>query len=277
FLNGFPIIPEDLDIADIPAELLYDLNQDLWRESVPDSPLIDALAPISVLRKEYENSSHFMSQIDHLSKEGYGRIRRARGDGDCFYRSLAYAFVDGLLRAPNRAVAAENAISSLKSTMASDQLKMAELFEGSGYDEWLENFTELIEKVTKVDDDRSNELLVLEFFQTPEHSNSTVAYLRFLTSAYIQNSGDSNLIQSMSMEPGQFCKQFVEPLGTYADDFQISALSGAMDISINIAYMDGHKPEVNFILKRPERSEPLLLLFRPGHYDVLVKDSPQVY
>lgn len=42
---------------------------------------------MTVLRAEYEDGSRsFVNQIDYLVSQGYVSVRRARGDGDCFYR-----------------------------------------------------------------------------------------------------------------------------------------------------------------------------------------------
>lgn len=79
--------------------------QNLLEDSVPARALIEDIAPMSVLRAEYENGSQsFVKQIDSLVAKGFDSIRRARGqfvinrspfcrlfmkctgDGDCFYR-----------------------------------------------------------------------------------------------------------------------------------------------------------------------------------------------
>ena len=85
---------------------IYSIPQDLLEDSVPSRPLIDEIAPMSVLRAEYENGApSFVQQIDYLNAQGYQTIRRTKGawrlviysqmqlsvdlqsgDGDCFYR-----------------------------------------------------------------------------------------------------------------------------------------------------------------------------------------------
>ena len=66
---------------------LQQLTQNLLDESASERPLISDILPIGALRAEYEGGSgSFVQQIDYLVKSGYKGIRRARGDGDCFYR-----------------------------------------------------------------------------------------------------------------------------------------------------------------------------------------------
>ncbi|KAH7924353.1 cysteine proteinase [Leucogyrophana mollusca] len=282
FLTGHPILPEDMDMADIPPSQLYEMNQNLLNESVPQRPLIDALAPMSALREEYENGSpSFVTQIDQLSRDGFNFIRRTRGDGDCFYRSVAYAFVDKLLHAPDVLMAVASALSNLESTMS--------LLDGAGfqrivYEDFLETFTDLIQSIIKPDDvgRMLTDELLLHVFQTPELSNAIVVYLRLLTSAHIRADPDNFAPFLMHpeigipLEPREFCEHFVEAVGKEADHVQITALSQAMKINVNIAYLDGRKPSVDFVRfdnAADANAEPLILLYRPGHYDVLVRQG----
>lgn len=51
---------------------------------------------MQTLRAEYENgggSSTFVAQIDWLMSRGWTHIRRAKGDGDCFYRCKISMFL----------------------------------------------------------------------------------------------------------------------------------------------------------------------------------------
>jgi hypothetical protein len=75
-----------LDLATLTPQQIHELNQNMLN-AVSDNfrPLISDVAPISVLRDEYQSTS-FMSQIDTLQDKGYKAILRTRGDGDCFYR-----------------------------------------------------------------------------------------------------------------------------------------------------------------------------------------------
>lgn len=70
-----------------PAQL-HELQQNMLYEASDERPLISPLSSLNVLREEYEGGSlSFVKKIDWLQKEkGFKGIRRARGDGDCFYR-----------------------------------------------------------------------------------------------------------------------------------------------------------------------------------------------
>ncbi|EIW76685.1 cysteine proteinase [Coniophora puteana RWD-64-598 SS2] len=273
FMGGHPILPEDMDIRDLPSNQLYEMNQNLMAESVSTRPLIDQLTPMEVLRAEYENGSRtFVSQIDYLMNKGYRHIWRARGDGDCFYRSLAYAFVLNMLDAPQaeREIVVATALSQLQS--CKPMLSQAG-FEPIAYDMFYEAFEAVIQSVVSATEEygllTSDSLL--RIFQDANNSNEIVAFLRLLTSAQIRLNPDEYAAFIIDMEPTQFCNNHVEPLGKEADHIQVSALADAMQIRVQIAYLDGHKAnEVDFIdVGNKNSKEPLLLLYRPGHYDIL--------
>jgi len=56
-------------------------------------PLIGPLEPISVLREEYAANPRFHPKIESLDSRAVS-IRRARGDGNCFYRSYCFAIME---------------------------------------------------------------------------------------------------------------------------------------------------------------------------------------
>ena len=66
-------------------------HQDALKGSSP------AQAVFRPLPAEYEEgSSVFLAKIATLAGQ-YGQIRRARGDGNCFFRSFMFAYMEHLL------------------------------------------------------------------------------------------------------------------------------------------------------------------------------------
>ena len=67
-------------------------------EVAASAPLIGAVQPLSTLEAEYAAAgpaaSVFVSKIKGLAPT-YAALRRARGDGNCFYRSLLFAHAEG--------------------------------------------------------------------------------------------------------------------------------------------------------------------------------------
>ncbi|KAK0201010.1 peptidase C65 Otubain-domain-containing protein, partial [Desarmillaria ectypa] len=274
-----------VDISTLTTAQVFDLNQSLLDEATSvKRPLIDEIAPISVLRAEYEiGSPAFVRQIDWLAARGYHYIRRTRGDGDCFYRSVAFAYVERMMHALNPAQAVEKGVAALKSTLP--------MLENVGFQKLVfEDFYDVLESlllsiVTPQTTGKTlNAVGLLEAFQSPEVSNSIVVYLRLLTSAQIRIDPDAfapflfHPELGEPMEVREFCEHFVEAVNKEADHVQMTALSRALQLNVNVAYLDGRNSNglVDFVEFRsaPDANEtPLTLLYRPGHYDILVNSE----
>ncbi|KAK0437016.1 cysteine proteinase [Armillaria borealis] len=267
-------VTEDTDISTLTTAQVFDLNQSLLDEAIGVTrPLIDEIAPISALRTEYEGGSHaFVRQIDWLTANGYHYIRRTRGDGDCFYRSVAFAYVERMLHALNPADAVEKGVAALKSTLP--------MLENVGFQKLVfEDFYDVLESlllsiVTPQTTGKTlNAVGLLEAFQSPEVSNSIVVYLRLLTSAQIRIDPDAfapflfHPELGEPMEVREFCEHFVEAVNKEADHVQMTALSRALQLNVNVAYLDGRNSNglVDFVEFRsaPDANEtPLTLLYR---------------
>jgi len=277
-------VNENTDISQLSQAQLYDLNQNLLDDAVPDRPLIGPLTSMSTLRAEYEGGSRsFIDQIDYLILQGYVSIRRARGDGDCFYRSLAFGFIEHLLNSPQPDVEVVVGTSLLESTVP--MLEKAG-FQSLVFEDFYEVLLSLVQQIIIPEPGGTTltSKTLLEAFQSPEVSNSVVVYLRLVTSAQIRNDPDEYAPFLFHPEIGEpmgtreFCEHFVEAVGKEADHVQMTALTRALKMSVNIAYLDGRSPtgKVDFVEFRdpdsqPENGSPITLLYRPGHYDILDK------
>ena len=73
-------------------------------------------------------------------------------------------------------------------------------------------------------------------------------------------------------------------MGEESDHMHITALTDALQVPVRIVYLDGtandgnipttldFTPDQNEVSSKPAASEPLVvLLYRPGHYDILYK------
>ncbi|KII84082.1 hypothetical protein PLICRDRAFT_118324 [Plicaturopsis crispa FD-325 SS-3] len=270
-----------LELSGLTPSQLYELNQQMLNDVVPVRELIDTIASMDVLRAEYENgSASFVAQIDFLVASGYTGIRRTRGDGDCYYRSLAFAYVERLLQESHPAESAARALSNLNAKLP---MLDAAGFQKMVYEDFYEYLTSIIQQIITPDPSTGQKLttrILLERFQSAEVSNSVVVFLRLLTSAQIRTDPDSyapflfHPELGIQMEPREFCESFVEAVGKEADHVQIIALSRALEINVHIAYLDGRDTNgrVEFVeFNNAPGADPLILLYRPGHYDILVK------
>ncbi|KAH7103666.1 cysteine proteinase [Auriculariales sp. MPI-PUGE-AT-0066] len=278
----------DPELSKLSRAQLLELNQKMLEETGMEAnvrQLISPVLPMSELRNEY-GGGVFVRRIDWLVSQGYTAFRRSRGDGDCMFRSIAFAFVEKVLNAPDITLAVASAVSTLESTLP--MLKAAG-FEPLVYEDFYDIFRSLIDQIVRPDSatrERLDANLLLEAFQEPEVSNSAVVYLRLLTSAQIRTDEDNYSAFLFHPETGEqigvreFCEAFVEPTGKESDHVQMTAISRALKINVRIAYLDGSGAgdSVEFVefenraeVVPSERGgfKAIELLYRPGHYDIL--------
>jgi len=277
-------INEHTDLASLTPQQIHELNQNMLNE-VSDTfrPLISDVASISVLRDEYQSSS-FISQIDSLQAKGFNSILRTRGDGDCFYRSVGFAYIEQIINSSDSTAAATNAMETLKQSQALlDQAG----FQKVVYEDFYDAFASMIGEVATATspDGIMNHTILLSAFQNPEVSNSVVVYLRLLASAQIQADAENYEPFLLHPELGEplgakdFCSQFVEAIGKEADHVQVAALSRALKLNVQVAYLDGRGSDGRIDFVPFENSEDhktvedVILLYRPGHYDILQKEE----
>ncbi|EJD43683.1 cysteine proteinase [Auricularia subglabra TFB-10046 SS5] len=282
----------DPDLAKLSHAQLLELNQKMLEETgvvSRERELISPSLPMREIRREYEGGSPaFVRRIDWLVKQGYTSLRRSRGDGDCFYRSIAFAYIEKVLNAPDVALAVASALSTLEATLP---LLRSAGFEPLVYEDFYEIFRSVIEQIVKPDGATGERLtpdILLEAFQTAEASNSMVMYLRLLTSAQIRADADNYAAFLFHPETGEpmavreFCESFVEAIGREADHVQVTALARALKVNVRIAYLDGRgtgdsvefvefQNRIDGVPSEDSGSNEVVLLYRPGHYDILEK------
>ncbi|KAI9356087.1 peptidase C65 Otubain-domain-containing protein [Pilaira anomala] len=245
-------------------ELILEFEQQIKDEEAQKVPLVCKDEPIVKLEEEYQDNEPFLKKIKNLSKT-HDKIRRCRGDGNCFFRALAFAWFESALTDDSLYAAR---LAKLKQT--------CELLESCGFDKLAyEDFYEVtlqqFEQASASDPD-----LLLVGFQSPESSNSIVMHFRFVASAFLRIHAaeyEPFLIDEM-ISIDEFCAMHVEAFGRESDHLQIIALSRALDVPIQVVYLDGGVDDQcaihEFWPSEDDKSKtPIKLIYRPGHYDIL--------
>lgn len=236
--------------------------------------LVSGRQAMASLQAEYAAGNPvFVAKIVALGNSA--AYYKTRGDGNCFYRGFAFA-------AFTRAALNPHLASRLR---ASPAVLHSAGFSALAYEDFLDTTLAVLAlAVTDTDRDQLHAA-----FNDPESSNSVVVYLRFLTSATIKSN-------PLAYEPflegplDRWCERNVEAIGAEADHLQINALVTALNIGVDIYYLDGTAGgEANVHQVRPEGEQEgkeeeeqeggqkkikkvddvITLLYRPGHYDVL--------
>ncbi|RHZ60421.1 hypothetical protein Glove_353g6 [Diversispora epigaea] len=245
------------------------------KEAAEKSPLVCLPEPIDKLYEEYVNGSEVFRQKIMKLTENHRRIRRCRGDGNCFYRAFGFAWFEQLMVCKNKVQhqAAHDALASTKP-----------LLDSVGYHKYVyEDFYDVFEgHLRTIGEGGHDGDTLLSIFQTDEISNQIVLYLRFITAAYLKKYRDEyEPFLDFDFGMDDFCSKFVEVMDQEADHIHVIALTKALKVPVEVAYMSGSSSmdQVNFHEFYPEETEkgvnspkPLVLLYRPGHYDILYRD-----
>jgi len=259
-------------------------------DTVPSAdPLIAKLAPLTSLRAQYEGGSEsFVKQIDFLIDQGYAGIRRSRGDGNCFYRSLIFAYIERIFDQADRAAAVKASLETLEGSLP----KLREAgFQDMVIEDSYEIPRDLIGGIVDSEPVSNNgstltPAQLYNVFQDDSMSSYLVTFMRMITSAQIRRNPDDYQAFLTHPDTGEtigvteFCESVVEVLGKEADHVQLNALSQALKVNLKIAYLDGRSPDgrvdfVTFDHAVDEHEAPLTLIYRPGHYDILDRRSSE--
>jgi ubiquitin thioesterase protein OTUB1 len=109
------------DLADLTDEQICTLTQEITDSYSKDVPLVGPFLPISVLVDEFKDNEPFKKKLNGLAEKWSGFRRTAR-NGNCFYQTFAYAWLDSLQRLGDKRIKEE--IEKIENT--------AKTLEGSG-------------------------------------------------------------------------------------------------------------------------------------------------
>ncbi len=246
-----------------------------------------------MLAAEYrDNPLAFGAGIADLSAR-YGGLRRVRGDGNCFYRSFLFRYLEHLVAkldeandavaariaaAPDDAAAAAVALdcpewTAVKAKIRESKQRLLRV----GYTEIaIDLFWEVFVKLLDELPTRSARALEELFRDETAESGYLIWYCRALAAAFIKEDPERFLpfiLGSNHAEVNSFCTAEVEPMDRECEQVQIIALTEMLQIPVRIEYLDGrpladgeHLTQLCF----PEGVESqIVLLYRPGHYDIL--------
>ncbi|KAL5463600.1 hypothetical protein EMCRGX_G032513 [Ephydatia muelleri] len=213
------------------------------------------------LEKEYAHDDNiYQAKIQDL-KSKYSKLRRTRGDGNCFFRAFAFAYLESLLYNSSDLPRFRDAI-----------VKARESLVALGYptftlDDFHDTFVATLDQITPT----TTVEALIKTFRDAGTSDYIVCYLRIVTSGYLQTNAE--FFQAFVDEGKtikEYCSEEVEPMYVECDHLHITALTSALGVPVRVQYMDraegGQVNQHDF----PEGAPPRIhLLYRPGHYDIL--------
>lgn len=235
----------------------------IQQEIAGHTPLLSDRLELSVLYQEYApDDKVYQEKIKDLHRR-YTFIRRTRPDGNCFYRAFGYSYLEALLDGGSELERFKDVALHSKEEL------IRQGFTEFTIEDFHNTFMDLIALVQK----RPAASELLAAFNEQTVSDYVVVYLRLLTSGHLQR---EKVFYQHFIEGGrsvkEFCQQEVEPMCKESDHIHIIALSQALNVSIQVEYMDRGEGGSTVTHVFPEGSDPqVFLLYRPGHYDILYK------
>ncbi|KAF7307756.1 OTU domain-containing protein [Mycena kentingensis (nom. inval.)] len=259
----------EAEIAALTEKMLNETN------ASSRSELIAPIAPIVELRAEYlEGAQSVLRQIDWLEDHGYTRFRRAARDGNCFYRSFAFSYLDRILHAPN----VHATVARFRETLAANEVSLTLAFQEDVYKEFSEQLETLLGLIESEGALLTSESLLEYFLQASDYVSY---FFRLVASAEVRS--NTHLYRDFIYEQdiAAFCTSQIEAVSSEADHLPIMALCNALRITLKLATLNANLPLRTieqgdvFTDIAPENAmdkdlPPILLLFRPGHYDILL-------
>ncbi|XP_027153135.1 ubiquitin thioesterase otubain-like [Coffea eugenioides] len=256
-------------------------------EEAEKIPFVGDKEPLSSLANEYKSGSSILLEKIKVLSEQYAAIRRTRGDGNCFFRSFMFAYLEHVMESQD-----QGEIDRIKANVEQCRMTLRNL----GYAEFtFEDFFALfLEQLDCVIQGSETSISLDELVQRSRDqsiSDYVVMFFRFVTSGEIRKRSEffePFILGLTSASVEQFCKSAVEPMGEESDHVHITALSDALGVPIRVVYLDRSSCDngsvsVNHHDFHPvsndlpsakrggaEAIDPFItLLYRPGHYDIL--------
>ncbi|XP_062132496.1 ubiquitin thioesterase otubain-like [Drosophila sulfurigaster albostrigata] len=247
-------------------DLIIQQQREIEREISDTTPMVSEELPLACLIAEYEGDPVFTAKINNLAGK-YEYLRRTRPDGNCFFRSFAYSYLEHLI---------SNSLAYHKFRVLAEGFKdklMRLGFPSFTLEDFHATFIDVINRVcpdTPGGIQRArHELHCL--FNNQRYSDYVIVYLRLITSGQLQ--ADAEFYQhfiegNLSIE--EFRHQEVEPMFKESDHIHIIALCAALGVGVRVEYLDRGEGGTVKTHDFPEGCQPMVyLIYRPSHYDIL--------
>ncbi|KAF7727174.1 hypothetical protein EC973_007949 [Apophysomyces ossiformis] len=252
-------------------EQILEFEQRIKDEEAQKIPLVCQTEPISKLEEEFKGNTPFLRKIKVEKNVSTMRILAKDTTKFVDAAEMATAFLESLLRDNDKYKAA---LAKIKST---ENLLELGGFQKLAYEDFYEVALEQFERLPSY---AFEEDIFLANFQSEEISNAIVMYLRFVASAYLRIHAAEYepflVVEMISID--EFCSMHVEAFGRESDHLQIIALTKALDVPVQVVYLDGSADSVAAVhefwpVENNKDSKPLRLIYRPGELFVRWKQN----
>lgn len=224
--------------------------------------------PLSDLKQEFAYSPNHQRKLDELGAQGYCEIRRVRGDGNCFFRALGFAWLESLC-----ALAEQNRYPQ-------DPLPTG-WPQSEGFGELAEAYRDLRRGILELGGPHRTALvkeLQTRLLGDARLDLVMVLLVRLKVVQYFHaGCEDAFVLDTVQVQYGSVDKYLLNDvalLGKEAEGVTLAVAARQFCVKMRILQLDstrGALPE--YVYPSDDYSSPLgisvSLLFRPGHYEVL--------
>ncbi|KAI3983360.1 hypothetical protein MKX01_013427 [Papaver californicum] len=246
--------------------------------------------PVSVLSEKYQSGSSILLEKIQVLSESYAAIRRIRGDGNCFFRSFMFSYLEHILESQDKAEVDRLTANIEQCKMTLQRLGYADIelckkdLQNLGYADFTfkDIFAFFVEQLGNLLQGNESSISHEDLVQRSRDksvSDYVVMFFRFVTSGEIRSRSEFFKPFILGLADTTVDENSVEPMGEESDNVQIIALSYALGVPIRVMHLDHRSFDAKGVSvnhydfqRRSDSVKPLItLLYRPtpGHYDIL--------
>ncbi|CAH8349888.1 unnamed protein product [Eruca vesicaria subsp. sativa] len=253
-------------------------------EEAAKVPYLGDKEPLSSLAAEYQAGSPILLEKIKILDSQYVAIRRTRGDGNCFFRSFMFSYLEHILESQDGAEVDRIKVNVEKCRKALQNLGYTDFT----FEDFFALFLEQLDDILQGGEESISYDELVNRSRDQSVSDYIVMFFRFVTAGEIRTRAEffEPFITGLSNTTvDQFCKTSVEPMGEESDHIHITALSDALGVAIRVVYLDRSSCDTGGVTvnhhdfvpvgtndekKEASAAAPFItLLYRPGHYDIL--------
>ncbi|KAL6186247.1 hypothetical protein ACLB2K_042368 [Fragaria x ananassa] len=206
-------------------------------EEAEKIPFLGNKEPLSSLAAEYQSGSAILLEKIKVLGEQYAAIRRTRGDGNCFFRSFMFSYLEHILESQD-----VSEVDRIKGNVEQCRKTLQSLgYADFTFEDFFSLFLEQLDSVLQGSEESiSHDELILRS-RDQLVSDYVVMFFRFVTSGEIRKRSEffePFILGLTNATVEQFCKSSVEPMGEESDHVHITALSDALGVPIRVVYLD---------------------------------------
>ncbi|KAL4942217.1 hypothetical protein BDV06DRAFT_235557 [Aspergillus oleicola] len=252
--------------------------QQLSNSYQPDiqGPLVSHKQSTDAIAMDYANADPTFATKTSALAVTHPQSRIMKGDGSCGWRAVAFGYFENLfnLRDPLRVHRELLRIKSLNALL--DQVGQDETMYEFFVDATEKVFLSIVRAIEQGDRDDS---FLVDLFNQEYDSSAVLTHFRLLTSAWIKL--NRHRYQAfLSLPIDQYCQAQIDAVRSEIDQVGLQALVDgvieASELLVEILYLDRSEGEAvtpHLLTQARPNIGSIHLLYRPGHYDLLYRES----